>query len=260
MPENTIPAFLHALEFPVTTLELDVVVSADSQLVVSHEPWVNPDICLDPQGMPIKDKDKFSHNIYKLTVAEISGFDCGILGNPRFPDQKQLSARKPTLRDVVLSVRRHCDSLGRDFPMFNIELKSDPQSYDIFVPPPEKFVEIVLNEIAALDLTQYTVLQSFDLNILREIHRQDSDNIPVSYLSSKMRNLEAAIDKLGFVPAIYSPNYHLVNRKMIRYARDHQIRVIPWTVNRTKAMQRLIQCGVDGIITDYPDRIGELTP
>jgi len=260
MPENTIQAFVEALKYPVTTLELDVVVSSDGELVVSHEPWMNPAICLDPQGNRIPDAAKFQHNLYQLTTAEIQKYDCGKLGNPRFPAQQKLKTFKPTLAQVVAAVRAECAAADKEIPLFNIEIKSDPQGYDVFMPQPAQFVRIVRSGIDALDIGSHTVLQSFDLNVLREIRSQNTDGIPVSYLTSSMRNLEAAVEKLGYTPDIYSPNYHLVTRKMIRYARQHNIRVIPWTVNKTCAMRRLINRGVDGIITDYPDRIGELTP
>jgi glycerophosphoryl diester phosphodiesterase len=260
MPENTIPAFEKALEYPVTTLELDVVVSLDSQLIVSHEPWLNPHICLNKSGFRIARTEMLQYNLYQMTAAEIREYDCGSVGNPTFPEQAKVRAYKPTLSEVVSAVRVRCIELNRPLPVFNIELKSSPSEYGVFTPQPEPFVVLVLEEISTLGIADLTVLQSFDNNILREIHRQDSKGIPISYLVSHERNLDRALERLGFIPAIYSPHHHLVSRSMIAQAAAHGMRVIPWTVNREKKMRRLIRCGVDGIITDYPDRIVELTP
>ena len=124
MPENSLPAFLHALDFPeVITLELDLAVSKDNQLIVSHEPWFNPVICRAPGGDSIPHRDAEKNLIYRHTVSEIRAFDCGSLGNPRFPQQQKQPTYKPTLREVVAAVRTKAP--GRAI-RWNIEIKSQP--------------------------------------------------------------------------------------------------------------------------------------
>ena len=107
MPENTIPAFLMALDSGVTTLELDLAVTKDNQLVISHEPWMSAAICLSPLGDTIKTKDERKFNIYKMTYAEVKGWDCGSLGNEKFPQQKKQVAAKPLLQDAIVAVENH---------------------------------------------------------------------------------------------------------------------------------------------------------
>jgi glycerophosphoryl diester phosphodiesterase len=106
MPENTIPAFLEALNYGVTTLELDVVITKDGEVLVSHEPYMSHEMCLKPTGETISAEEAAKYNIYKMTYAETQQFDCGMKPHPRFPEQKKIKATKPLLRNVVAASRR----------------------------------------------------------------------------------------------------------------------------------------------------------
>lgn len=253
-PENALPAFLKALEFPqVTTLELDLAVSKDNQLIVSHEPWFNPAICLQPNGDSIRKKDAEKGLIYEKTAAEIRTFDCGSLGNPRFPEQQKLKTYKPTLREVVEAVR----PLRRDI-RWNIEIKSQPEWDGLRHPPVEEFVRLAVSEIRALGLEKSATIQSFDVRALNALHRQAPD-FQLAFLIENINSLEANLARLEFTPAIYSPYYLLVNKKLVRKCHARQMKLVPWTVNDVKSMRRLIRLGVDGIITDYPNLIGAVS-
>lgn len=254
MPENTVPAFIEALRYPVTTLELDVVVSADSQIIVSHEPWMNPEICLDPGGAEISG-DGRQHNLFSMTAAEIRSFDCGTKYFGDFPGQTHLRTHKPTLTEVVASVKKHCTEHDRALPRFNIELKSHPAGYDVFVPRPATFVALVVEALRSLGIAGSTTLQSFDVQVLREIHARHAGEISISYLTSNVRKVDVAIAELGYVPEVYSCHYRLVSKKLVGDAHARGMLVIPWTINKDRVARRLIRRGVDGIITDFPDRI-----
>lgn len=254
MPENTIPAFLEALKYPVTTLELDIVISADRKIMISHEPWMNPQICLDPDGKEIPG-DGRQFNLFQMTAAEIRRFDCGTKQHADFPTQQHLKVHKPTLGEMVSAVRKYCTENARQLPLFNIELKSLPAGYAVFVPEPEEFVALVIAELDAIGIAHVTTLQSFDPQVLREIHKQEGDRIATSYLTSDQKDLDKVVEELGFKPDVYSPYYRLVSKKLIRLAREKGMLVIPWTVNKDRIARRLIKRGVDGMITDYPDRI-----
>ncbi len=110
LPENTIPAFVHALEYPaITTLELDVVTSRHGDVVVSHEPWVNPVICLSPDGEPLSQEEEGPKaGFFRMRLDEIQAYDCGSLPHPRFPEQQQMPIRKPTLSQVFTAVTDYC--------------------------------------------------------------------------------------------------------------------------------------------------------
>jgi glycerophosphoryl diester phosphodiesterase len=257
MPENTLVGFIHALKYPVTTLELDVVISKDGKVIVSHEPWMNHTICTAPNGSDIPESEEQQHNIYTLTLAEIRTYDCGSKGNPKFPRQQKIAATKPTLAEVVSAVKRHCQETGRTLPAFNIELKSHASAYGIFMPHPPEFVSIVLAELAFLHIEEHTILQSFDVKVLREIRNQNTD-IRISYLAEQNQNFDEAISILGFIPQIYSPHFRLVSKRTVSAAHAQGMKVIPWTVNETRLFRKLIRLNVDGIITDYPDLIEAL--
>jgi glycerophosphoryl diester phosphodiesterase len=253
LPENTIPAFLKALEYPeVTTLELDLAVSKDRQLIVSHEPWFNPAICLRPNGDSIARKDAEKILLFDLTAAEIRGFDCGSIGNPRFPGQQKTKAHKPTLREVVEAVRPL-----RPGVRWNIEIKSQPAWDGLRHPPVDDFVRLVVAEVRALGLEKSATVQSFDIRALQALHRQAPD-LQLAFLIENMAGMESNLTRLGFQPAIYSPYYLLVNKKLVRQCRQRGIRLVPWTVNDVASMRRLVRLGVNGIITDYPDKIREV--
>lgn len=253
MPENTIPAFLEALRWQVSTLELDLVVSADSQLVVSHEPWFRADISTKPDGTPVEPGEAESLNIYRMTVSQLQAYDVGKRANPRFPEQQRLAAYKPCLWEVVMAVENWLTTHRRTAVRYNIELKSRPEWYNIMVPEPAVFVGLVLQELERLQIDSLVTLQSFDWALLREIKRI-KPGIPVAQLVEKRITFRRAIRQLGFVPQVYSPHYRLVNRRLVEQCRQAGVLLIPWTVNEPRDMQKLQQMGVDGLITDYPNR------
>lgn len=253
MPENTVPAFLKALDYPeVTTLELDLAVSKDNQLIVSHEPWFNPAICRQPNGDSIPRRDAEQFLIYQKTVAEIQGFDCGSWGNPRFPEQQKIKTYKPTLREVVEAVRAKRPNIR-----WNIEIKSQPEWDGVRHPPIEEFVRLVITELKTLGIEKNATVQSFDVRALQAMHRQ-APEIRLAFLIENVRGFDFNLEKLGFTPTIYSPYYQLVSKKLVRKCHAKNIKLIPWTVNDVPSMRGLIHLGVDGIITDYPNRISEV--
>jgi len=254
MPENSLPAFLKALEFTeVVTLELDLAVSKDGKLIVSHEPWFSPDICLLPDGDTIKQKDVEKFLIYNMSVPEIQGLDCGSKINPRFPDQQKMKTHKPTFLEVVLAVLPIRPTIR-----WNIEIKSQPKWDGVRHPPVEAFVRLVVAEIRKNNLEKSVTVQSFDIRALNALHRQAPD-LQLAYLIENMNNFESNMAKLDFTPAIYSPYYLLVNKKLVRECHAKNIKLVPWTVNDVKSMRRLVRLGVDGIITDYPNKIREVS-
>ncbi|MEL6867529.1 MAG: glycerophosphodiester phosphodiesterase family protein [Bacteroidota bacterium] len=257
LPENTIPAFIKALEYPqVTTLELDLAVSKDSQLIVSHEPWMSAGICSKPDGSPVTKKEEKSLRLYEMTYEEIKTYDCGSRGNKRFPDQQPMQVYKPSFMDMVSNVELHCQKNKLPRPKYNIEIKSEPEGYGTMVPHPERFVQLVLDEIDLLNIKDRVNLQSFDINVLREIKKQDSTMV-IAHLVENIKGFEANVRKLGFEADIYSPHYGLLNKSQIKKIHERGMLIIPWTVNDPKTMAKLIEKGVDGIITDYPNMIEE---
>ncbi len=255
MPENTIPAFLHALELGVTTLEMDLAVSKENELIVSHEPYMSSEICTDAKGNVIlEDYAKQNFALHNLSVAEIQTCDCGTLKHPRFPLQKKLKVYKPTLKQVVDAVVKHCEILHKSLPQFNIEIKSNPQWDNVLTPPVPEFAKLVVDKVNQLKINELTTIQSFDPRALEAVKKLDK-NLKIALLVENTDGIQTNLNRLSFKPDIYSPNFKLADRSTIQYCHQRQIRIIPWTVNDTIEMISLIRQGVDGIITDYPNKI-----
>lgn len=254
MPENTIPAMLHALDLGVTTLEMDVVISKDLAVLLSHEPFFNHEITTKPNGEQVLAKEEKQLNLYKMDYAEIKKYDVGTAPHPRFPRQQKLEVHKPMLIEVFDSVRAYCERENIPIPFFNIETKCLPISDNIYHPAPDEFVQLLMEVIQKAGMEKYVTIQSFDFRTLQVLHRQFPGMTTAMLIEDNdRRSIEAQITSLGFRPEVYSPHYKLVTPALIEYCRQRNIKVIPWTVNSKADITRLIQLGVDGIITDYPD-------
>lgn len=256
LPENSIPAMLKALELGVTTLEMDVVITADSVVLLSHEPFFNHEISSKPGGERVSEAEERSLNIFGMSYAQTQQYDVGLAPHPRFPEQQKVKASKPALRDVLAAVKEYCVSRQRPLPQFNIETKSQPATDNIFHPAPERFVQLLMQVIDEAGVRPQVIVQSFDFRTLQVLHRQYPD-VRTAALIEEDDSLPFAqqLRKLGFIPSIYSPAHQLVDALLVRQCREMGMQLIPWTVNDTAEANRLHQLGVDGLITDYPDRI-----
>jgi glycerophosphoryl diester phosphodiesterase len=256
MPENSIPGFIRAMDLGVSTLEMDVVISADSIAVVSHEAWLSPQICLDEMGLPLPSQSS-RINLYRMPYADIRLFDCGSKGNPAFPAQEKISTHKPSLLEAVEAIEAHAAKTGRTGIRYNIELKSSPATDHLYHPAPELFAAIVYRTLSEEIGFARVTLQSFDPRILQEFRRIDPA-LRLSLLIEKSRDPEMAIAALGFKPEVYSPHYSLLKATDVQQLQAQGIAVIPWTVNNPRDMKKMLALGVDGLITDYPDRFLQL--
>ncbi len=249
-PENSLPAFKKALELGVNTLELDVVVTKDKQLLVSHEPWMNPEICLDAKGDSIPKTKARQLNIYQMDYEETQGFDCGSMGNPNFLEQEKYKVTKPLLKEVIAYAEDY-GVQSQQQVNYNIEIKSLPRGDGIYHPEPAEFSELLMKLLKEKLPQERVVVQSFDFRVLHYLHQ----NYPDQRLAALVYEDDATtnLEKLGFSPAIYSPYHKLVSEDMVKSLHEKNIAVIPWTVNDTLAMKDLLLMGVDGLITDYPN-------
>jgi glycerophosphoryl diester phosphodiesterase len=269
-PENTIPAFLMALDSGVTTVELDVAITKDRQVVVSHETWMSAEICMDPTGNEILIKDEMKHNIYQMNYAEVKKYDCGSKGNVRFPEQEKMKVSKPLLSDVIIGVENHIKNFSIYEVDYNIEIKSLPQGDKKFHPSPQEYSELVFNLIDQYIPLDRVVIQSFDFRVLKYWHEKHPE-VRLAALVENKKTVDQNLTALGFIPSVYSPDFKLLTNEMVEYlhtkiitlattpsgtsiASPVRLRVIPWTVNEIDDMLVLKGMGVDGFITDYPDR------
>lgn len=252
-PENTIPAFIMALDSGVTTVELDLAVTKDKKLVVSHEPYMSANICLGPDGGPIAKKEEKTYNIHEMTYEQVKEFDCGSVGNEDFPEQEKMKVAKPLLEDVIVAVEDHIKSYTRYEVDYNIEIKSSPDGDNKFHPGPKEFSDLVFALVDQYLPLERIVIQSFDFRVLRYWH-ETYPQVRLAALVENRKSVEANLEALGFDPAIYSPYYRLLTRQKVDLLHQRNIKVVPWTVNEISSMLAMKGMGVDGFITDYPNR------
>lgn len=255
LPENTIPAFEKAFQLGVTTLELDVLISKDLEVIISHEPFFHHHISTDPNGKSIEALEEKNHNLFKKTYREIKQYDVGIKSHPNFQEQEKISVHKPSLKDMVHAIESLSREKGKVF--YNIELKRKPIWENTYHPDVNTFVDLVLQTLRELNIENRTTLQCFDIECL-QVLKEKSKNIPLVYLIENTNPIDINLNLLGFTPDIYSPYYKLVNRSLLDQCKQEGMKLIPWTVNDPIEMERLLSLKVDGIITDYPDRLIEI--
>ena len=252
LPENTIPAFLRALDLGVTTLEMDIAINAEGNAVVSHEPWMSATICSHPDGRQVTADEETDLRIFTMSDQEVAGFDCGSRGHPGFRKQQPVAISKPLLSEVLQAVATHSEIIERQPVLFNIEIKSRPDGDRIFHPEVAEFAGILYQTVKSHGTLARTTVQSFDPRALEATHEIDAE-ISTALLVENDEGFQKNLAMLSFVPDIYSPNYELVNQDLINAAHANNMQIIPWTVNDEETIRELVEMGVDGLITDYPD-------
>jgi len=254
MPENTIPGFLKAIDLGVTTLEMDVAITKDSQVVMSHEPYFSHEISTKPDGSDVTEQEEQSLNIYHMNYDEVKQFDVGLKPHPRFPQQQKIPVAKPLLRDAIDSVESYAARNNKQPLQYNIETKCTPVTDNIYFPPPPKLVELIMAVVKEKKIEERVIIQSFDIRSLQYL-QQHYPSIKTSLLidESDKKPFALQLKDLGFIPTIYSPAYQLVTPLLVKQCHDTGIKLIPWTVNDKKEIARLKNLGVDGIISDYPN-------
>lgn len=257
MPENTIPAFKKALEIGVKTLEMDVVITKDKQVVLSHDPFLSHEMCADSNGNRIAEEKEKEFRIYGMTYNQLQKFDCGSLPHPRFPEQEKMEVHKPLLSDVIDASESYAKELNRDLPFYNIETKSTVEGDAIFHPKPEEFAQLLLDVVFEKGIQDRFILQSFDVRTLQYTHEKYPE-IKLALLVENSLSIRENIELLGFTPNIYSCDYTLLTETGVAYSHSQKMEVIPWTINEKDKMKKWIEMGVDGIITDYPNRLKEV--
>ncbi len=278
-PENTLTAFANAMAIGVTTLELDVGVSQDGVVVVSHDRHLNPDIIRDASGAHLTDRGPL---IGALTFAELQRFDAGRIKpgsvyEKSFPQQKGVDGERiPALKALFdLAEKRGARDLR-----FNIETKISPNAASDTLPP-APFVRALISEIRNAGLASRATIQSFDWRTL-QIAQKEAPEIVTVYLSSRQGAGDTVQlgkpgasawlagfdvdDYAGSVAraviaaggTVWSPNYRDVTESLVRDAQSLGVKVVPWTVNDEADLVRLLGWKVDGLITDYPDKLRAL--
>ena len=234
-PENTLPAFEYAIKAGVDALEMDMAVTKDNVIVISHDPILHGPVCTGPKESAV---------IHTLTLAEVRQWDCGAERNPRFATQQTVpGTRMPTLDDVFQLAPRGTFA-------YNIETKSFPDHPEL-TPPPEEFARMVLEKIRQYHLEKRVILQSFDFRTLIAM-RKLAPEIRLAALTEFDTRDFTSIVKEAANAEIISPEAKLVTPAKVAAAHAAGIEVVPWTVNTPAEWDKLIAAKVDAIISDDP--------
>lgn len=248
LPENTLPAFKAALEGGADVLEMDLAVSKEGELVVSHDPFINPQICQYKDGRPLASPIL----IHNLTLAEIKSFDCGSLKHPNFEQQIPVPKTEiPTLAEVFEFVRTSSDLRALSIS-FNIETKIFPEHPEYTVGPDE-FVSLVMKAFKNSGFMERITLQSFDFRILIKAKAIDPSIKTVALVDDPAIDMPLLGKQLGVFAV--SPNFTLLSESLVSSLHEADLQVIPWTINEQDDWQRALDMGVDAIITDYPQAL-----
>jgi glycerophosphoryl diester phosphodiesterase len=272
LPENTLESFKYLFENNIHAYETDILISKDFIPVITHDFRLDPSYTKDINDNWIEDENI---KIIDLTYDQILQFDVGTLNKlskygRKFINQKGLQNQKiPKLSELL---KLTSDNIVEDL-LINLEIKSTPIEKNL-TPEPDEMVKIIIDEVSRSNLEDRIIYSSFDWRVLREIKERDS-KIPRAYLTSGARG--KIYDKspwLDFTPlhngvelpelikalggSAWHPNYKDVNKEIVQTSHDKGLPVNVWTVNRESDMLRMIDYGVDGIMTDYPLKLKEL--
>jgi glycerophosphoryl diester phosphodiesterase len=245
LPENTLPAFQRAIEMGVDTLELDCGVTKDGVVVVHHDRRLNPDVARGPDGKWVGAP---APTIRSLTYAELQKYDVGRIrpGSEyakRFPEQQPLDGtRIPKLADLF--------ALTKDSGVgFNIETKLLPSHAEETVGP-EEFARLLIQEIRKAKAK--ATIQSFDYRTLKIVEREARE-IPTVYLTDGIDSEPESMHKER--ARIWSPNFKDLTQRKISMAKSLGLKIVAWTVNEPADIATALEIGIDGLISDYPDRV-----
>jgi len=272
LPENTLESFKYLFENNIHAYETDILISKDFIPVITHDFRLDPSYTKDINDNWIEDENI---KIIDLTYDQISQFDVGTLNKlsrygRKFINQKSLENQKiPKLSDLL---KLTSDNIVENL-LINLEIKSTPVEKSL-TPEPNEMVKIIIDEVSRSNLEDRIIYSSFDWRVLREIKERDP-KIPRAYLTSGVKG--KIYDKspwLDFTPlhngvelpelikalggSAWHPNYKDVNKEIVQISHDKRLPVNVWTVNKENDMLRMIDYGVDGIMTDYPLKLKEL--
>lgn len=254
-PENTINGFLYAAGLGIYGIEMDVVISRDKKVVVSHEPWMNPKTCTKPNNSKVSFIRR--KNLYRMDYDTIRRYDCGLRGNPDFPEQQKIPAYKPLLAEVITAVEAFIEKNNLPPVVYNIEIKSSWVGDGDLNPLPEEFVELVMNEITPFNINHRILIQSFDMRPLNILHKKNAGYM-IGMLVRSPRFLKRRLNSLEFTPDTCGISYKGATEKWVDYIQALGMKAFVWTENEPGDMKRHIAMGIDGIITDYPARAVEV--
>jgi glycerophosphoryl diester phosphodiesterase len=246
LPENTLPGFALGAKMGADTLELDVGVTRDGVVVIHHDRRLNPDVARK-NGHWVTAP---APTLYSLSFQDLQAYDVGRIRpgseyTARFPHQKPIDGtRIPRLMDLFQEMK---SSSIR----FNIETKLVPSAPDETLPP-EPFARAVIAEVRKAGVAQRTTIQSFDFRTLKVVEKE-APEIATAYLTSGKNSDPAKVREAG--ARVWSPDFRDLDAAKVAQARALGLRIVAWTVNEPDEIRQVLALKLDGIISDYPDRV-----
>ena len=258
MPENTISAMKNAIKMGVNTLEMDLNISKDGKVVVSHDRYFHSRYAVRPDGTEIDANDPKEY-LYTMPYDSILKYEVGMRPSAVWPEKKNIAEVKPLATDLIDFAERYTKENGLSPMRYNIEIKcSDSEGEGVNWPEYHEFVDKCIELLLSKNLGSRLVVQCFDVRALNYMHEK-YPHLALSYLTDTETDYDAIMNLLDFKPVWWSPNYKAIDKELVQRCHDDGIRIVPWTCDDPLEMKRMIELGVDALITNYPDRLLYIT-
>jgi len=254
-PEESLAAMKNAVDLGVNTLEMDMCITQDLKVILSHDPYFHHRYSTRPDGTPVMEGDPKDY-LYTMPYSEILKWDVGMKENPDWPEKHCMPAAKPLVSDVIAGVEAYVKEKGLSPVSYNIEIKSEPgEGEGVLWPEYHQFVDLCIEVLDSFDLGKRLVIQSFDERALDYINEKYPGHILSYLLESWEKDLDEEMSKISFVPEWLSPAHENVDSTLMENAHGLGMKVVTWTVDEPEEMNRLMDLKVEGIISNYPDRL-----
>ena len=255
MPENTFSSMKNALDLGVNTLEMDLQLSSDGKVVVSHDNYFHSRYAMRPDSSLVQKEDPKEY-LYTMPYDSIARYDVGLRPVEIWPEQKKVSEHKPLASELIAFTEDYTVRNGLSPVRYNIEIKSRTgKGEGTLWPEYKEFCDKCMEVLLAMNLGDRLVVQCFDVRSLEYLHAKYPE-VNLSYLTNRdEKDIASILSNLSFKPRWWSPHYKVVTQANVAYCHALGIRVVPWTVDEEKDILRMADCRVDAVISNYPDRL-----
>lgn len=254
MPENTFTSMKNALDLGVNTLEMDLQISADGKVVVSHDNYFHYRCAIRPDGTPVE-KGEPKEYLYTMPYDSIAKYEVGLKSWEQWPQKALISEHVPLASELIDYTEKYARDNHIPLPGYNIEIKSAQGDGEGSLWPEYKyFCDTCIPMLLSKKLGKRLIVQTFDVRSMEYIHENWPD-VTLSFLTKKDTDIEEILSRVSFKPEWWSPHFSVVTPENVSYCHSLGINVVPWTVDEPVDINRMSECGVDAIISNYPDRL-----